>query len=190
MKELYWDTWNWSSPSAMYSWRDLSQRSESSISHQKLVEFLRQTVIWGARRVLDIWCWNGRFIPVLTSNSEGYYMWVDNSALLLDAWKRYPYIKGRHEYFQRDITSWFEFLKDRKFDFIVMLFCLHFIDQFQILPLFDGLNERLDIGWKMIVAWYLDNPTLTEYTSNCMKDLLSQVTEIKAGWYIILEGVK
>lgn len=171
---------SWPSAQSMLTWGDVAEKSRQSPATKNIATFLSSQIQNRSSRVLDIGCGNGRFIQQLSTH-WWKYVGVDDSDLLHQAYNAYPSHSGfERDFFKKDVTHGLNFLKDREFDFIMMLFCLHFIDPTKVLFLLKEAKTYLARNWKMIFIGSAEYDNwINEYVEHCFNDAFSKNIETR-----------
>lgn len=97
-------------------------------------------------KVLDVWCWNWRFLSSLKNNEINFtnYLWVDLSKWLLDEAKK---IHPKSKFLNLDMLNLYQI--EDKFN------CIFFIASFHHL---ESVNNRLEVlkkAYDILEEWWL-----------------------------------
>jgi len=96
--------------------------------------------------ILDVWCWNWRFLSTLKEKNIKFinYLWVDLSEkLLFEAKKIHP----KDEFLELDMLD-LNKIKDKKFDYIFFIASFHHLDSFE------KRQEVLNQAYNLLKKWW------------------------------------
>jgi len=117
------------------------------------------------KNILDIWCWNGRFLWVLKINNIDFnnYLWIDLSKWLLEEAKRfYPennFLELNMLDLDKNIFVFDEKNPEKKWENIFLIASFHHLDNLENREkVMKNLFNILKKGWKIFMTnWALNS---------------------------------
>lgn len=120
------------------------------------IDYFISFLEWKKWCILDIWCWNGRFLTHIKEKEIDFsdYLWIDLSEWLLEeASELYPHSRFLHLN-MLDLEK----ISD-KFDYIFFIASFHHLDKFENrLEVIKKAKNLLNENWKIFMTnWALDS---------------------------------
>lgn len=136
--------------------------SRKNMKWEEIEYFLSFLDWWKNLNILDIWCWNWRFLSELVKNDIALekYLWLDLSKWLLDEAKE---INPEYEFLELNMLD-LEKLEWKEFDYIFFIASFHHLDNLEDrLEVLRKSKKILKPNWKIFMTnWSLDSELNTK----------------------------
>jgi SAM-dependent methyltransferase len=125
------------------------------------IEYFLSFLDWQKNiEILDVWCWNGRFLAFLKEKKINYkkYLWIDLSKWLLEEAKKNHIENDFLELNMLDLDKIWE-----KFDYIFFIASFHHLDSLENrLKVLKKAKNLLKENWKIFMTNWALNSELNE----------------------------